>query len=269
MKSTGVLEKPRHVSVDIVVRDGLQRHSDCGGNRVLWHQDSRDDHALSFSASIAMFGVENEMDNIPVDLCSGEARGEGIRYGEGFYQRHGYWRLEAGHDRVPQNRRGGLSRNLCDNYKPASLHFLNSIKIRSRTQPPRSATIARSLCSPAAPRTPFSFAVCAPLSLSGRARHHPVVGRGGEESPTLISSQPFAMSGQLAAVIIRSIFYSRAHLNGSSANENPSRNDSDLLPGVFCRMRVSSPHVEQHRMRHWHEHPRFTDNWSGRNERAH
>lgn len=152
MKSTRVLEQPRHVSVDIVVRDGMQRHTDCGRNRVLWHQDSRDDHALPFSASVAMFGVENEVDNIPVDFRFGEAGGEGIWNWTRFYQRHGWQLLVAGHDRVPQNRRGGVSRNLCDNYKPASLHFsitnrskdkLSSNSIRSRTAPPhRSATIA-------------------------------------------------------------------------------------------------------------------------------
>lgn len=67
-----------------------------------------------------------------------------------------------------------------------------------------------------------------------------------------IPPQPFAMSGQLASsgfIVVARSFYSSAHFPSSRFNENPSRNDSDLLPGVFCRMRASSPHVGQSIMR--------------------
>ena len=199
MKSTHVLEKPRHVSVDIVVRDGLQRHADCGGNRFLRHEYSRDDHALRFSFCVGMFGVQNEVNDIPVDFRSGEPGCEGIWNGTGFYQRHGWRLLEAGHDRVPQNKRRGFSRNLCDNYKPASLHFSNSIKIRSRTHPPRSATIAGGVI-PRASGT--SYDATSRRNLAGNA-----------------------------IVIARSLIQ-RAYSLRSNQVENPNTDTAKALPGI-------------------------------------
>lgn len=220
MKSTRVLEQPRHVSVDIVVRDGMQGHSDRGGNRVLWHQDSRDDHALSFSASVGMFGVENEVDNIPVDFRSGEAGSEGIWNWTGFYQRHGWQLLEAGHDRVPQNRRGGVSRNLCDNYKPASLHFSNSIKIRSRIAPV-GATIA------------------------GDIAPHGVTGTSYD------ASSRRNLAGN-AIVVARSLIQ-RAYSLRSNQVENSTTDTAKALPGIVDgSVYRFGPHVVKHDMRNFH-----------------
>lgn len=218
MKSTGVLEQPRHVSVDIVVRDGLQRHTDCGGNRFLRHEDSRDDHALRFSFCVGMFGVQNEVNDIPVNFRSGEPGREGIWNGAGFYQRHGWQLLEAGHDRVPQNKRRGFSRNLCDNYKPASLHFSNSIKIRSRPQPPRSATIA------------------------GDIAPHGVAGTSYD------ASSRRNLAGN-AIVVARSLIQ-RAYSLRSNQVENPTTDRTEALPGIVDgSVYRFGPHVEQSIMR--------------------
>ncbi len=114
---------------------------------------------------------------------------------------------------IKQDQRA-YEREACTELESKSLHFL--ILIRSRLMPLRSATIARSLCSPAAPRT-YSSA----------------------------PPQPFAMSGQLASddfIVVARSFYSGAHFQSCRFNENPSRNDSYMLPGGVCRVRVSSSH---------------------------
>lgn len=45
------------------------------------------------------------------------------------------------------------------------------------------------------------------------------------------------------AIVIARAFYSSARSFSGCAYENPSRNDSYMLPGGVCRVRVSSPHV--------------------------
>lgn len=208
MTLTRVPHQSRHVPVDIVVRDGSERHSDCGGHRFFRHENTRDNHALGLPVRIGSFCKQDEVNDSSLYFYSGEAGSEGIWNGARFYQRHGWQLLEAGHDRVPQNRRGGVSRNLCDNYKPASLHF----SITNRSKDKLSSNSIRSRIAPVS------------ATIAGDIAPHGVTGTSYD------ASSRRNLAGN-AIVVARSLTQ-RAYSLRSNQVKDPATDRTEALPGI-------------------------------------
>lgn len=236
---TRELENARHRSVQEVVGHCADRNSNSGRNGFLRHQDSGAYRPLKVSISVGMFAEQDEVDDVAVDFRLGESGGEGVLYREGFEQRHG-WRLACGsHDlnspaKIGRDRVSDIFRNL----QGAAQHFSVLRKIqRAFYQNFQGATEG---FVPVAKHNSIRWRDDALPSSAAIAR-----GERPPVTPRTNSSQPFAMSGQLASVVIaRSFFQSRAKALRFNTFENTPCNRTKqswrMIGALHFR---ASPHV--------------------------